>query len=317
MELDLTNTRFDNEIRLLANGDEFDSSDIKSCLAQTIKTSKLFMQSITDILHITIVVPVYGEHNRAKSKEEHVNGESFVTRKIAQMKWLVDTNPNVTWDILFVDDGCENESGRIIQTILEDTKLTSNVDVLFYNNKKSKKGGAVLHGIKHSLSSDIIIYTDADMSAHLGQCGNLIRPLIESDSIMSIGNRLDPISISGNGVFTIPKEIDDVYRTREQVRKTRFPSIAAISDTQCGFKAFNVKKCIPAIHQMQSIDDIFDIELLVRVAKLGTISEIPLIWLWSRCESNFYNPTSDKQTQINEYLHTTQRIITLSNTIHI
>jgi len=52
-----------------------------------------------------------------------------------------------------------------------------------------------------------------------------------------------------------------------------------IKDTQCGAKIFEKNKIMSVIPKMRITGSIFDIELLWRFKKIGTIKEVPIRWI--------------------------------------
>ena len=162
--------------------------------------SKALVANIKTSTFVSVVFAVYGEQNRMLTAEEHPNGEDFLHRKIDQLQWLFDENPNVNWEMMVVDDGCPNGSGKMAERILnnkyENVKVVYlqhgiNVNHLatvpLHSTKESRKGGSILYGMalaaeKSPKGKHIIVFTDADLSTHLGQTGILL------DSIFKPGN---------------------------------------------------------------------------------------------------------------------------------
>lgn len=65
--------------------------------------------------HLTVVFPMYREHERLLPQDEHPEGQDSLGWKIRQMHWLCDasTDSRFTWDIIAVDDGCDRESATV------------------------------------------------------------------------------------------------------------------------------------------------------------------------------------------------------------
>jgi glycosyltransferase involved in cell wall biosynthesis len=67
-------------------------------------------------------------------------------------------------------------------------------------------------------------------------------------------------------------------------------------DTQCGAKIFRREKILRVIPQMRIMNSIFDVELLWRFSKIGTIKEVPIKWVddhfshfkWTETISEFF-----------------------------
>jgi len=103
------------------------------------------------------------------------------------------------------------------------------------------------------------MYTDADLSIHLGQAGSLIETIINNEKDAAIGSRRENTSIFIK---------QGVRNTRGKLFiylwKRLIPQLNYIVDTQCGFKAFTaetVRKILPGTIEKQFA---FDIELLLK-----------------------------------------------------
>lgn len=80
----------------------------------------------------------------------------------------------------------------------------------------------------------ILVYTDADLSTHLGQVGLLVRHLLRGRKVAAAGTRRHRRS-------TVIKEGHRDRRGRLFIYlwKGLLRPISFITDTQCGFKAFS------------------------------------------------------------------------------
>ena len=63
-------------------------------------------------MKLSVVFAVYKEHHRILRPEEHDSGEDFLRRKVAQLNWLASSSPKFSWELVAVDDGCPEGSGR-------------------------------------------------------------------------------------------------------------------------------------------------------------------------------------------------------------
>ena len=43
--------------------------------------------------------------------ESNPDGQDFIRNKVAQLKWLFAGSPESSWDLVCVDDGCDQKSG--------------------------------------------------------------------------------------------------------------------------------------------------------------------------------------------------------------
>lgn len=279
-----------------------DSSLIFVLLALKIAKSKMLASSITEPLLISVVFAVYKENNRIKKRSEHEHGEDFLLKKVRQLEWLFEDQPNVDWELIIVDDGCPDGSGEIAQSIIDENDLNTQVRVLYLSNaiekgvppartmsstKESQKGGSIVYGMWKAIQQDkkknqIVIYTDADLSTHLGQVMLLVDPLLNQDKMVAIGSRREP-----NSVVIKKGKRNDRGKLFIYLWKRLIPNLGNIVDTQCGFKAFRSEIISEIIEDLIEKKFAFDIELLLKTAllKQATITKVPIAWIDSEAAS--------------------------------
>lgn len=285
-----------------------DPSLVFISLALKIARSRLLASSIKDPLRISVVFAVYKEHNRIVTKKEHPHGEDFLRKKVSQMKWLFGDLPHVDWELIVVDDGCPEDSGKIARQIVEAEGLENKVRILFLadgieqnhpvanalgSTADSQKGGSILYGMwyatqKASEKNHIVIYTDADLSTHLGQVMLLVDPLLHKGKSVAIGSRREPDSV------VIKKGArNDRGKLFIYLWKRLIPNLGAIVDTQCGFKAFRAGIVPELIEDMIEKKFAFDIELLVKaqLLKKGSVEKVGIAWI----DSEEASTTTDLQ----------------------
>ncbi|MBT3187435.1 MAG: hypothetical protein HN736_06775 [Anaerolineae bacterium] len=286
------------ENQLISNKDAF---PLMTHLATKLAKSKQIVRNISDAVHVTIVFAVYKEHNRIRTREEHPHGENFLLRKIKQLNWLFDGAPNFSWDMTVVDDGDPAKSGKIAEEILSEKYDGDNVKVIFLeeairqgipvtapmrSTDESRKGGSIIYGMWDATQqfkpNHIIIFTDADLSTHLGQVGLLIDPIIKQGKDAAVGSRREKESI------VIKKGArNDRGKLFIYLWKRMLPNLNYIVDTQCGFKAFTAETVARIIPDMLEKQFAFDIELLLK-AELhhqNSISKVPIAWIDSEAAS--------------------------------
>jgi glycosyltransferase involved in cell wall biosynthesis len=275
---------------------EKDSSYIFILLCLKIAKSKILASKIEDPLTISVVFAVYKEHNRIKKSSEHPHGEDFLIKKIKQLEWLFEDQKSVEWELIIVDDGCPERSGEIAQNIIDKNQLNDKARVLFLaeaiknqlgpvqsigSTNESQKGGSIVYGmwdaVQHKKAGDqIVIYTDADLSTHLGQLMLLIDPLLNQNKYVAIGSRREPTSV------VIKKGTrNDRGKLFIYLWKRLIPNLGDIIDTQCGFKAFRAEIIPKIIDGLLEKKFAFDIELLLRaeLLKKGAITKVPVAWI--------------------------------------
>ena len=271
-------------------------------LALKMARSKLLAARIEKPLMVSVVFAVYKEHNRILKSEEHPHGEDFLRKKVMQMDWLFGTYPNIDWELIVVDDGCPEASGEIARRIVLEEGLQDSVRVLFLadgiahkhavaselaSTANSQKGGSILYGMSQAVRNTqekehVVLYTDADLSTHLGQVMLLIDPLLHRNKSVAIGSRREPDSV-------VIKEgaRNDRGKLFIYLWKRLIPNLGDIVDTQCGFKAFKAAIIPYLIEDMIEKKFAFDIELLLKtqLRQEGSIEKVGIAWIDSEAAS--------------------------------
>ena len=270
-------------------------------LAVKLAKSKRVLLSISKPAHITIVFAVYKEHNRIRTKEEHPHGENFLLRKIKQLNWLFNDMPNFSWDMTIVDDGDPEKSGEIAQEILAEKYAGNNLKVLFLEEaiqkgvpvthpmqsaSESRKGASIIYGmwdaIQQKKRNHIVVFTDADLSTHLGQVGLLIEPIIKNRKDSAIGSRREKESVVVKKGARNNRGKLFIY-----LWKRMLPNLSYIIDTQCGFKAFTAETVACITPDTIEKQFAFDIELLLKTElhHKDSIEKVPIAWIDSEAAS--------------------------------
>lgn len=290
----------------IIRSDQENTLFIMLCLKLT--RSKLIIQRVEDDLLVSVVFAVYKEHNRIKLPSEHPHGENFLLKKVEQLDWLLGKHQHIRWEMIIVDDGCPEHSGQLAQEIVNRNQLQEKVRVLYLQDaiarnlpptrnlhatSESQKGGSIIYGMWDALEqrvgrNQIIIYTDADLSTHLGQVGLLINPIVTGKKHAAIGSRRERESIViKKGTRNIRGKLF-IY-----LWKRLIPNLAYVVDTQCGFKAFKAEIVPDIIDGMIEHKFAFDIELLLRteIIKAQSIAKVPIAWI----DSEEASTTTDLQ----------------------
>ncbi|MEM9654997.1 MAG: hypothetical protein AAGA65_23095, partial [Actinomycetota bacterium] len=186
------------------------------------------------------------------------------------------------------DPADEDQNGRVtvlnLQEVVEG-RIEASVSVLLSNKLsglgstgESRKGGSILYGLAHALAcrrssdSHVVLYTDADLSANLAQAGLLAAPILSGKAKAVAGQRYgvkDAVLVKDDRVShepesTTSKPDSTIVLLRQYFRSRLLPDIADIADTQAGFKAFSASALRTVIKEVASLDESFDVELLVR-----------------------------------------------------
>ncbi len=270
-------------------------------LAMKLAQSRLRLSALGTGLHVSVVFAVYKEHNRLRTQAEHPHGEDSLVRKVEQIDWLLRDLSGATWEILVVDDGCPERSGAVAEQIIEANGYRDQVRVLFLQDAidqgdamarglastdESQKGGSVQYGMSVAASArrpnHVVVFTDADLSTHLGQLGLLVGPILGDGFDVAIGSRREPLSVVIKGGARNTRGKLFIY-----LWKRLIPTLSPIVDTQCGFKAFRAEVAEAIVADTVEKRFAFDIELLLRaeIARPGSIRRVPVAWIDSEAAS--------------------------------
>ncbi|MEM7656459.1 MAG: glycosyltransferase [Bacteroidota bacterium] len=290
-------------------------------LAMKVAKSYLLAKGVDAPLSISVVFAVYKEHNRIRPNSEHPHGENFLVKKVQQLDRLFAANPHVKWEIVVVDDGCPEGSGKIAQEIIAQQGFEDRARVLFLadaieqqlppantlaSTKDSMKGGSIVYGMWDAVQqgqgdNQVVIFTDADLSTHLGQVMLLAEPLRKGEKQVAIGSRREPHSV-------VIKKGSRNNRGKLFIYlwKRLIPNLGEIIDTQCGFKAFRADLLSHLIEDMIEKKFAFDIELLVKaeLKQPQSVVKIPIAWIDSEAAST--------TTDLQPYLPMLQSIVKMS-----
>jgi dolichyl-phosphate beta-glucosyltransferase len=207
---------------------------------------------------ISIVIPAYNEEERIGS----------TIRKILE---YMDSNDLGLSELIVVDDGSTDGTVKVAKEEFAKNGSVSS-KVIDYGQNRGK-GYAVREGLK-AAENDIALFSDADLSTPIEELPKLIEPIGMGEYDIAFGSRALDRSLIGT---------HQPWR-REQGGKVmnliiRVMSGLDFSDTQCGFKAFNMAKFRPLLNTF-TIDRFgFDVEFLYVAARHNLrLKEIPVRW---------------------------------------
>jgi hypothetical protein len=333
LELDLTNAGHLDDVRTRAEALEAasesaaqlqatdarcandDALPLPVRVALKLALSRRLLHETDQPLHVSVVFAMYKEHLRILTSEEHPAGEDFLREKLRQLRWLFGPTPRHTWDLTAVDDGCPEGSGRLAKEILERfAEPEEETRVLFLEDAirqglpvtrdldsadQSQKGGSIRLGLWSAAQArraggHAALFTDADLSTHLGQIGLLVAPLMGSSGSGTGSRTLAPPRLAAIGSRRESSSVVVKARTRNvrgklfiYLWKRLIPQLRGIIDTQCGFKAFDARHLATWIEDTRDNGFSFDVEFLLRVQldRPGSIAKVPVAWIDSEAAS--------------------------------
>ena len=270
-------------------------------LAAKLVNSRQYALSIKQPLNIGVVFAMWGEQNRLLPKSHtNPNGEDSLRTKIAQMDWIT-SDTLIDWTLYAVDDGCPHGSGDIAKEISKTHPLGEKVKVLFLGDAvpaesgpletlksadDSRKAGAVILGCMQAIADgkDAIIYTDADNSVHLGQIGLLVRPFLEENYRIVLGNRKHPdaVLVKQEGRWGVGIKL--LRHMQRMVGEAIFSR--NILDTQAAFKLYERHILQRIIARPTVFDFSFDTDwILAAISMDESFAKVPFAFIDSFAES--------------------------------
>jgi dolichyl-phosphate beta-glucosyltransferase len=202
----------------------------------------------------SIVIPAFNESRRIPATL------ASVLACIRERKWDAE--------VVVVNDGSTDTTAKLV---LEIARTAPELRML-ENPGNRGKGYSVRNGVLHSLG-DIVIFTDADLSAPVAEAERLFAAIAAGADI-AIGSRWLE---SGRQTHRQPLYRQFFGRCFNMV--CRMVMRLPFADTQCGFKAFT-RVAAQTVFQLQTIERWgFDPEILFIALKRGfTIREVPVSW---------------------------------------
>ncbi|MGI9056232.1 MAG: dolichyl-phosphate beta-glucosyltransferase [Pyrinomonadaceae bacterium] len=226
---------------------------------------------------LSIIVPAFEEEARL----------GISVRKIlAYIK-----NEKLNAELIIVDDGSKDETEKTAEKACAEFPEIQTKVIRYTENRG--KGFAVITGLQ-AARADVALFSDADLSTPIEELPKLVNPIREGKYDVTFGSRALDRSLIG---------VHQPWR-REQGGKVfnfivRTLTALPFWDTQCGFKAFNMKKFRPLLDLMQIERFGFDVEFLF-VANLHglKLQEIPV--RWDHDERTKVSVFRDSQRMFNE-----------------
>jgi glycosyltransferase involved in cell wall biosynthesis len=203
---------------------------------------------------LSIVIPAYNESARIEHALDRV------LSCVAEQGWDAE--------VLVVDDGSKDNTAAIVQRwMVQHPRLH-----LVQNQGNKGKGYSVRNGLLQA-AGDIVMFTDADLSAPMEEAQRLLDALADGTDV-AIGSRWMDRTRQ-----TIHQPLYRQFFGRCFNWVTRAVMGLPFKDTQCGFKAFK-RSAAQVIFRLQTIERWgFDPEILFIARKLKyVIREVPVTW---------------------------------------
>ena len=290
-------------------------------LGAKLARSRQVITELSQPIHVDVVFAAYKENNRILRPEEHPSGEDFLRRKVAQLNWLGEASKHFHWHMTAVDDGCPEKCGDIIENLAKKEgyeevsvlRLSDAIDKKLpvaaglSSTDDSRKGGSILYGMwnascKNPEADHVIVFTDADLSTHLGQVGLLVDPIINQGKDVAIGSRREANSIVvKQGTRNVRGKLF-IYLWKRMLS----PALSEVVDTQCGFKGFRASKVKAVVEDCLEYGFAFDVELLLKSELQNSrgIAKSAIAWIDSEAEST--------TTALSPYLNMLKSIAAMS-----
>lgn len=206
-------------------------------------------------IELSIIVPCYNEGNKLIINVKQIND-------------FMCENTNISnYEILIVNDGSKDNTFEIGEQL---SKEYPNVINLGYEVNRGK-GGAVKEGILQS-KGEWVVFMDADLSTDLTAINDFFKLKDNYDVVIGSRRHKDSNLVKAQN---FPRRF--VGKTCSILTNLIIP--LHISDTQCGFKAFNGDLARKIALKQKLNGFAFDVELLY-ITKLNnySIGEIAIIW---------------------------------------
>jgi dolichyl-phosphate beta-glucosyltransferase len=205
---------------------------------------------------LSIVIPAFNEELRLPATLEKI--ASYIREK----------RPDT--EVIVVDDGSTDKTAEVARAWADKIGQLRVVS----NGRNRGKGFSVRHGSLEA-KGDIILFTDADLSAPIEEGEKLLAALQSQD--VAIGSRAVDRSLIEVHESAFREFAGIIFNKIVRVI-LRLPFV----DTQCGFKAFRREHCL-IIFEQQTIERFgFDPELLYLARHHGlSIIEVPVRWAHS------------------------------------
>lgn len=225
---------------------------------------------------LSIVIPAFNEAPRLGNTLERVL--AFVGQQARNI------------EIVVVDDGSTDQTAQIVAMYAAKSPIIR----LLSNPGNRGKGFSVRNGVLNA-SGEIVLFTDADLSAPIEEAVKLLQA-IEHGADIAIGSRWLQSELQTRRQSVARQVLGRVFNGLLRVLLG-----LDFKDTQCGFKAFRASAA-RALFPLQRIEGWgFDPELLFLAQKYGfDVAEVPVVW--AHDDRTRINPLADGSRMVSDML---------------
>jgi len=204
---------------------------------------------------LSIVIPAYNEAKR-------------ITRTLETLQEYLESKGWAA-EVIVVNDGSLDDTVAVVIAYIGRWNALRLVD----NGGNLGKGFSVRNGALGA-EGDIVLFTDADLSAPIAEAPKLIDPIANGECDVTFGSRAVDRSLIG--VHQSP-----FRETAGRIFNLFVQGLIGLpfKDTQCGFKAFRRSAAGPVFERQTIMRFGFDPEILYIAKKRGLrLREIPVRW---------------------------------------
>ena len=198
---------------------------------------------------LSIIIPVYNE-------------EKFIEKAIEKV--IAADSCGLKKEIIVIDDGSTDKTGKIIKTIQRKSASLSATIRVYFKNKNEGKGSALKNGFLKS-TGDIVLIQDADLEYNPDNYLRLLEPFLKYDVDVVYGSRF--ISDRPHRVLYFWNFIGNFILTTLSNMCTNLN----LTDIETGFKVFRgalIRKIAP---RLQSKRFGFEPEITARISKMKNL----------------------------------------------
>lgn len=201
-------------------------------------------------------------------------------------------------ELIFVDDGSDDDTSGTVKAALERAGLTARVLVL---DRNRGKGAAVRAGVL-AASGRSIAFADADLSAGVVEIERCFELLEAGGCDVVAATRGAPASN-----IVVPQPLFRRLSGKLFNRLLRALGLTRLADTQCGLKAFTRQAALVLFQDLAVNRFAFDVEVLLRAHLYDmVVRELPIEW--RHVEESRVDPVKDSARMIRDVIHVRRRL---------